>query len=1001
MVAVSGKAKWWSAGLWALAGASLPGAALARPAAPAVQQMSASLAERIRSAAQQPMAPDQTSDLPSLQALSDEAARSHALPPTERATVDRLLGESLVESGKPDLARAALDRARLALIAAGLDQSAEMARVLNGLAKVESVASNFAEGLRLTDQAEALLTRAFGSQSAELLHIQETAARLHYRGGALVQALALFRRAAAHPDPLPRDRPSSISSLVGVAQVLSGLGEENASIETYYRALDLANARLPAGHVGRGMIMSELSVHLGNVHRLVEAEAVGRQAVSFFHDHFGAASFDTAASLHNFGFLLAKGGKHAEAESLLSDAIGIFENPAVQMKQPAIKVDTYKLRAYARADREDQAGAEADFRAGLAVYPAGRTPPVVVANLQLGLAATLMKTGRLDEALAAADEAVNRYRQSMPPYSQWRVDGEMLRALLLVRLNRLDEAWSAAQPIARAMETRLLDPQISPRVRTGLVRIYRVSFARYAAIAHATGHQDEAFRAAQMASFSELSLSSQQLAARVAAADPAARDAARQIELLQASQFQLERERNFAGGRDAAAAARLDARIAEGRKQLAGQLEELRQILPLYETLARPQPVSIAAAQARLGRGRALLLPVMTDDTLLTLIVTRRGLQAGTATLDAHDASAAISELRAALAGGERTAFPLSAAWKLGQALFTPATNAALRQVKRIDVIGSGRIMALPFAALLTAPPAALGKGENLRSQPFAIRRFAFAVQPLVAGSEGPPAVQNMTFLGVGAPVLGALAPDATSQLRAARITNAALRDLPDLPQADTELRAMARQLTRSRPARGHAAPSGAILQAESVVLTGAGATEAALRAQPLARFGVLAFATHGLIGGDIDSLDEPALVLTPPGLDAAPSGNEFPSPSAPASENDGLLTASEAAAFRLDARWVILSACNTGAASENGAGGYSGLARGFMQAGARSLLVSLWPLRDDIAPRLTVDAVRRNARGIDRAEALRQAQLALIDDRSVPDGSEPALWAPFVLLGQ
>ena len=135
------------------------------------------------------------------------------------------------------------------------------------------------------------------------------------------------------------------------------------------------------------------------------------------------------------------------------------------------------------------------------------------------------------------------------------------------------------------------------------------------------------------------------------------------------------------------------------------------------------------------------------------------------------------------------------------------------------------------------------------------------------------------------------------------------------------------------------------------------------------------------------EGLFEPALVLTPP--DGATNS----------AEDDGLLTASEAAGLKLGARWVILSACNTGAGLEAGAGGYSGLARGFLQAGAQSLLVSLWPLRDDAAARLTVDTVRFHARGVSQAEALRRAQLRLIGDRTLPDAANPAIWAPFSLV--
>ena len=65
-------------------------------------------------------------------------------------------------------------------------------------------------------------------------------------------------------------------------------------------------------------------------------------------------------------------------------------------------------------------------------------------------------------------------------------------------------------------------------------------------------------------------------------------------------------------------------------------------------------------------------------------------------------------------------------------------------------------------------------------------------------------------------------------------------------------------------------------------------------------RYRNLAFATHGLMTGDFKGLAEPALVLTPP-----ENGSEL---------DDGLLTAGEISQLKLDADWVVLSACNTAA---------------------------------------------------------------------------------------
>ena len=103
---------------------------------------------------------------------------------------------------------------------------------------------------------------------------------------------------------------------------------------------------------------------------------------------------------------------------------------------------------------------------------------------------------------------------------------------------------------------------------------------------------------------------------------------------------------------------------------------------------------------------------------------------------------------------------------------------------------------------------------------------------------------------------------------------------------------------------------------------------------------------------------------------------------------------------FRSDADWVVLSACNT-AAPDGGLGGQSlsGLARAFFYAGARSLLVSHWAVASQPTVVLTAslfEAYTRDA-ALGRAAALRAAQAKLLADQAT---SHPALWAPFVLVG-
>jgi CHAT domain-containing protein len=124
----------------------------------------------------------------------------------------------------------------------------------------------------------------------------------------------------------------------------------------------------------------------------------------------------------------------------------------------------------------------------------------------------------------------------------------------------------------------------------------------------------------------------------------------------------------------------------------------------------------------------------------------------------------------------------------------------------------------------------------------------------------------------------------------------------------------------------------------------------------------------------------------------------------------DGLLAMDEILGLKLNADWVVLSACNTAAAAGAGGEAISGLGRAFFYAGARALLVSNWPVETISAKLLVTDVFRRQAADprLSRAEALRQAMLNLMDNETSKDKdgkphysyAHPMFWAPFTLVG-
>jgi len=180
------------------------------------------------------------------------------------------------------------------------------------------------------------------------------------------------------------------------------------------------------------------------------------------------------------------------------------------------------------------------------------------------------------------------------------------------------------------------------------------------------------------------------------------------------------------------------------------------------------------------------------------------------------------------------------------------------------------------------------------------------------------------------------------------------------------------------------------------VLYLGKEANEQRVKTTDLSKFKIIAFATHGLVPGDLNGLTQPALALTAPKLAGI--------------EGDGLLTMEEILALKPDADWVVLSACNTAAGAGAGAEAASGLGRAFFYAGTRAILVTNWSVHSVSARELVSDLFRLQSSdpAISRGEALRQAMVALMDGDGFKDTSgqshftyaHPLFWAPYTIIG-
>jgi CHAT domain-containing protein len=551
----------------------------------------------------------------------------------------------------------------------------------------------------------------------------------------------------------------------------------------------------------------------------------------------------------------------------------------------------------------------------------------------------------------------------------------------------------------------------------------------------------EAFEIAQWAAHSSAASALAQMAVRQAKGEGALAEAVRERQ-------DLERQWLAADGR-------LNGAVAKGDVQLASALRSeltalnvkftdvdgrLARDFPDYAELSNPKPLSIAGVQALLGEDEALFLALDTDESAFAWVVTKNDTRWGRFALVPRDIADKVQALRCGLdydgewraadkERGERclrllklkappkasepAPFNLTVAYDLYEGLFGSFKD--MIRDKRLLIVPSGALTSLPFQVLVTEKPStAIPANGDYGGVAWLGQRHTMTVLPSVTSIKAlrehtKGGVAAKPYMGFGNPLLtGPSGSDqsafrkqscAAGQEPAARQTIAArfgssansgklvrggladlallLRQQP-LPETTDELCDVGHSLGAS----------------PGDILLGIKATERMVKLfsanGTLASYRVLHFATHGLLPQETENiatgLAEAALVLTPP--DVATD------------EDDGLLTASEVAQLKLNADWVIMSACNTGGGDKSGEE-LSGLARAFFYAGARALLVSHWYVDSQSAVALTTkifDEMRRDP-SLKRAEALRRSMQALI--ASGGRFAHPANWAPFVLVGE
>lgn len=898
-----------------------------------------------------------------------EAAKSADATPAMLVQAQTWLAWSLEYSDQADAALSEGRKALAMLDRYGMRGSGQEAETLTVMATIQTDNKDVAGAAISATRALQLAEHHFGAESAEASFAHNGLGTVAYAQGRYVDAEREYGASARLAEAcLSASDPLIVNQMASHAGTLYMIGRTEDALEEAQRAANWAMANVAENNPVVTLALGNLGTLLIVTGRYAEAEVALRKVVDLEGVYQSESWFYRAISLSNYAEVLNTLGRHEEAETLWLASVA-FHQKATIGRDPISPAYPMRFAADAAQQRGDLALAlERRDKAVEMIDAAAPEDNPERARTHLERAVTLLAMNRAKEAFAIAGPAMAVVR-SPSGYGEGdtrRMWAEIANARILARNGQPEQAFALVEGIATGLEKRLLDAATN---RGDLVRYgpaFSASFSTMTELALETGRKDAAFRYLQLANLSDIVLVTSEVAARAVASDPETAQRIRAFQDRLRRRQALDRERSFAlGAGDGARVSQLAEQIAENDRFISEVGAELDRIAPQFRTIGRPTPVELADYQSRLAPEEALLAPIALDDVTLSVLVTRDGFEWARSPVskaridgDVHRLRGALDQTSADAVAG-KVPFDFAAARRLHSALIPEAFAKTLAAKPDLVYFASGALASLPLSVLVTSDEGLDSGLVDLRKVHWLLRDHSVRIAPslLPVSQVEVSRRKKPRFLGVGAP-----------DLIRSTTTGIDLADLPPLPGAERELDRMAKIIGRRR----------------STLLTGSDASEASLGGLDLSRFSVIAFATHGLVSGERAGVEEPALVL-----------------SADEGGGDGLLTASEVMQWRLDADWVILSACNTASGDIAGGPTFGGLAAAFTHAGARSLLLSHWPVRDDVAARLVGDALSKSSRGQSSAQALREAQLAMIDDVSLAGGEDPSLWAPFVLVGR
>lgn len=830
-------------------------------------------------------------------------------------------------------------------------------------------------------------------------------AGLYQAQGQNQHALSMHEKAfLIQKSALGSEHPDTIRTQLTLGSLQLTLGREAEGERTIRAALPFCESRAWQESdicISSYIALSGMFISRG---RFEDAEALLKRGIALGTGSLG----ESHRMVADFNSLLATvyklQGKKEEALVLASQALGIQSAGVGPEHHRFAEVLSERAEGMMEAKRFAEAIPILEQALALNQKLLGNKSNNVVSNLR-NLATCYFEVGNYRQAEQALVQVLSISEQTLGPDSRHAAYAHFALVTFNLKLGKSVDALKHIQIASKSLRKVVLlnqETSLGTELAQGPLRS---TFSSHLSLLGVFSSRDgfnnslleESFDLAQVMRISSTGQAVAQMAARFASGSDAIAKVVRQRQDI------ADRQRTLDGAFIKALGAPLSERNVKQEHSLRTELvkadEKLKALdqqidrdYPAYRELTRPNPLTIAETQKLLQPDEALLVYVVDNAKSYLWLVRKNAARFIQIPRTADSLKDSVQIIRQSLdLSGVRQAdeikpFDTKEATELYQALWQ-AISAELAGVRHVFVVPDGPLQSLPFGVLLESlPKAGVQRFSDYRNLAWLGKRYALSTLPSVNSLRAlrlfpkRQAINEQPFIGFGDPLLTGVTETNRGGSVAKLFSRGAVadvdtvRNLPRLADTADELLAQSRIFKSG---------------GDSVFLREKN-TESTIKRLDLTKYRVLSFATHGLLAGELKGVAEPALVFTPPKQGSA--------------LDDGLLTASEVAQLKLNADWVVMSACNTaGPSGEPGAEGLSGLAKAFFYAGGRSLLVSHWPVSSEATVTLMTDifSIYSANPKQGKAETVRLAMVRFMQNDKHAYFAHPAFWAPFVLVGE